>query len=104
MSDQIIPYLDNEGCRRWAIWSTITDGFVAHDMSACEVIHHEAAIAYENQKRRTLEYMEEYVNDGDIPYFGYSESDFERRLQGEYELGEGAGVPEAQTLLVGDES
>jgi hypothetical protein len=100
MPRQIIPYFDDEGRRKWAIWSTITDDFVAYDMRASEVVEYEARDAYEKQKRRTLEHMKEYVDEASIPYFGYSPREFEERLRGEYEIGESEGVPNFDASLV----
>jgi hypothetical protein len=44
---------------RWAIWSTVSDGFVAWDMDAEEVVEQEAQRAYERRQKEVRDVVEE---------------------------------------------
>ena len=103
MSHRLIPYRDEEGRRRWAVYSTVVDGFVAAGMRATEVVKFEATRAYERQKKQTLEHMRDLL-EGDQPYFGYSNRELDDLLVGDHPIQseqDEAGVEGATPVLTG---
>ena len=64
MSEMLIPYeRDEDGARRWAIYSTVSESVVLWDMTATEAVQHRAQEAYRDEVRRTLEIMNGHLDD-----------------------------------------
>ena len=64
MSQIIVPYeRDEDGARRWAVYSTVNESVVAYDHTASEIIEWRAQEAYRDEVRRTLEIMHGHLDD-----------------------------------------